>query len=178
MRDRYKIIDEDGIHFITSTIVEWLPVFTNEVYFQILIDSMKYCIQNKAFKLFAYVILENHFHCIASALHLSETISSMKKFTALKILEQLEKDGKYWLLNQFSFYNKRYKTKSRHQVWQEGIHPVLISSMDMLRQKVEYIHHNPVRRGYVDLPEHWRYSSARNFILDDHSIIEVDKSLF
>ncbi len=94
MRDRYKILDKNGIHFITSTIVEWLPVFTNAVYFQILIDSMNYCIQYKSLKLYAYVILENHFHLIASALHLSETISSIKKFTAKMILEQLEKTAK------------------------------------------------------------------------------------
>lgn len=32
-----------------------------------------------------------------------------------------------------------------------------------MRQKIEYIHNNPVQRGYVDLPIHWRYSSARNY---------------
>jgi len=33
----------------------------------------------------------------------------------------------------------------------------------MLLQKIEYIHNNPVRRGYVDEPHDWRYSSARNY---------------
>ena len=33
----------------------------------------------------------------------------------------------------------------------------------MLRQKIAYIHNNPVNRGYVDAPVHWRYSSARNY---------------
>lgn len=33
----------------------------------------------------------------------------------------------------------------------------------MLRQKLEYIHFNPVKRGYVDRPEDWRHSSARNY---------------
>ena len=45
----------------------------------------------------------------------------------------------------------------------------------MLRQKIEYIHDNPVRRGYVDAPEHWRYSSARNYVLGDQSVLEVDE---
>ena len=36
MRSRYKIIQE-GIYFITSTIIEWLPVFTSEKYFQIIL---------------------------------------------------------------------------------------------------------------------------------------------
>jgi len=33
----------------------------------------------------------------------------------------------------------------------------------MMRQKLEYMHNNPIRRGYVDEPVHWRYSSARNY---------------
>jgi hypothetical protein len=49
------------------------------------------------------------------------------------------------------------------QIWQEGVHPQLIQNEIMMRQKVEYIHNNPVKRGYVDDPLHWRYSSARNY---------------
>jgi hypothetical protein len=39
----------------------------------------------------------------------------------------------------------------------------MIQHAEMLKQKVEYIHDNPVRREYVDEPCHWRYSSARNY---------------
>lgn len=48
-------------------------------------------------------------------------------------------------------------------MWQEGSHPEVIQGMSMMRQKVTYIHNNPVKRGYVDEPCHWRYSSARNY---------------
>jgi len=50
-----------------------------------------------------------------------------------------------------------------YQLWQEGSHPELVQGETMMRQKIEYIHNNPVQRGYVDLPIHWRYSSARNY---------------
>jgi len=40
----------------------------------------------------------------------------------------------------------------------------LIGNEQILLQKLEYIHQNPVKRGYVDLAEHWRYSSARNYL--------------
>ncbi len=55
----------------------------------------------------------------------------------------------------------------KHQVWQHGSHPELIQNDAMMRQKLEYIHYNPVKRGYVDEPEHWRYSSARNYAQED-----------
>ena len=41
-----------------------------------------------------------------------------------------------------------------------------------MRQKLDYIRHNPVKRGYVDQPEHWRYSSARNYA-GQEGLIEV-----
>ena len=57
-----------------------------------------------------------------------------------------------------------HKTGQRYQVWQEGSHPQVITSEDMLRQKIAYIHNNPVKREYVDDPAHWRYSSHRDYL--------------
>ncbi len=58
----------------------------------------------------------------------------------------------------------RHKIDRPYQVWQEGSQPKQIQNEGMMRQKLDYIHYNPVKRGYVDLPEHWRYSSARNYL--------------
>jgi hypothetical protein len=60
-------------------------------------------------------------------------------------------------------------------VWQEGFHPQRIDSDAMMQQKIHYIHQNPVRRGFVDAPEEWRYSSARNYVCNDHSVLEIDE---
>ena len=60
-----------------------------------------------------------------------------------------------------------------HKFWVEGLHPILVAEEYMFREKLNYIHNNPVRKGYVDSPEHWLYSSARNYNLGDQSILEV-----
>jgi len=65
-----------------------------------------------------------------------------------------------------------HKRDRKYQFWQEGNHPVLIQNEEVMRQKLEYIHNNPVRRGYVDDPTHWRYSSARNYAGQD-AMLEV-----
>ncbi len=174
MRTRYKITNADGVYFITSTIIEWLPVFTSQKYFEIIIQSLKFCREQKGLKLYAYVILDNHFHLIVSGPELSGTLTSLKKFTARQVLIQLQQDRKAWLLNQLAYFKKKHKTESAHQVWQEGVHPQLMMNEEMLVQKIEYIHCNPVKRGLVDLPAHWRYSSARNFEHNDHAIIALD----
>ena len=123
--------------------------------------------------LYAYVILENHFHLVVSGSDLSNIMQSLKRHTSRQIIQVLKTHRKEWLLNQLAFYKKKYKSESTYQVWQEGFHPELIQSDDMLVQKIEYIHYNPVKRGYVDEAEYWRYSSARNFVLNDHSVIRL-----
>jgi REP element-mobilizing transposase RayT len=175
MRSRYKIHDNDAIYFLTSTTLEWLPVFTHNDHFQILIDSLAYCRTSKGLKIYAYVLLDNHFHLIAQAPDLSAAMQSIKRHTARAIVESLKSRQHAWLLNQIQFYKQNHKTQSAHQLWQEGFHPQRILDWDMLHQKTEYIHNNPVKRGYVDIPEHWRYSSARNYMLDDSSVMEIDE---
>jgi REP element-mobilizing transposase RayT len=173
MRTRYKISDEGQPVFITSTIVEWIPVFTRKPYLDILTNALTFCRQNKELKVFAYVIMDNHIHLLVSGDKLPSIIRDFKRHTAREIIKLAEIEKKYWLLQQFKFYRQRYKTDSDYQVWQEGFHPKQISSEDMLLQKVEYIHHNPVRVGWVGSPEDWVYSSARNF-LGLEAILEID----
>lgn len=174
MRSRYKVLDEDNYYFISSAIVNWIPVFTSSKYFNILVDSMKYCQENRSLKIYNYVIMDNHFHLIVKNNHLNSVISSLKRFTALELIKTAKKDKKYWLLEQFENSRKPYKTESDHQIWQEGFHPQLISSEDMLFQKIDYIHFNPVKRGFVNQPEYWRYSSACNKDGENSLIMKLD----
>jgi len=74
-----------------------------------------------------------------------------------------------------AFFKRAHKQETTYQVWEEGNHPQIIESEVVMRQKLDYIHHNPVKRGYVDQPEHWRYSSARNYAGQD-GLIEVIRS--
>ncbi|GMV99170.1 MAG: hypothetical protein AMXMBFR84_03090 [Candidatus Hydrogenedentota bacterium] len=174
MRSRYRFHEPDAAYFLTCTIVEWISVFQSRPYFDSIATSLAFCRRQKGLRLYAYVIMENHLHLIASAPDLSAVVQSFKSFTAREIVRIAASGGQTPLLSQFTAYKKRYKMESAHQVWQEGTHPQRIQGDEMLNQKVDYVHNNPVRRGYVDLPEHWRYSSARNYYLDDHSVMEID----
>lgn len=163
MRTHYKIVEDGQIYFITSTIIEWLPVFTRKPYFEILTDSLNYSRSQKGLKLYAYVFMDNHLHLIVGGDNLGKIIKEFKSHTARDIIKKAEEDNKIWLLNQMSFYRQKHKAGSTHQVWQEGYQPKMIISEEMLRQKADYLHHNPVRAGVAEKPEDWLYSSARNF---------------
>jgi REP element-mobilizing transposase RayT len=162
-RARYRIYETDYPYFMTCTIVGWLPVFTRPEAVNIIYDSWRFLQRERDFRLYGYVILENHLHLIASAPDLPNAMKCFKMFTANQIVKLLEQHAAETLLRQLSFLKLRHKTESEHQVWQEGDHPQQIQNDEMMLQKLEYAHNNPVKRGFVDEAVHWRYSSARNY---------------
>lgn len=119
-------------------------------------------------------MLENHLHFVAQAPNLGKCVSSFKSFTARQIIDQLQERGAERLLQRQSFAKCGHKDDRVYQLWQEGSHAELVYSAEVMREKLDYIHHNPLKRGYVDRAEHWRYSSARNYA-GQAGLIEVDR---
>jgi REP element-mobilizing transposase RayT len=120
-----------------------------------------------------YVILDNHLHLVVAGDKLTDIIRDFKSYTAKLLLARLEQDQKTWVLSQFQYHKQPTKTKSHYQVWQEGFHPQQIISEEMLHQKIDYLHHNPVRIGVVERPEDWVYSSAGDYA-GGKGLIELD----
>ena len=162
-RTRNKIVENEYPYFVTCTINGWLPVFTRPEAAEIIFNSWKHQQDKRELKIFAYVVMENHLHLIAAAPDLADVLHRFKSYTALKVIELLKHHGAAVLLKQLHWLKKAHKTDSEHQIWQEGSHPKQIQNDEMMWQKIEYIHMNPVKRGFVDDPLHWRWSSARNY---------------
>ena len=162
-RSRYKIYEPTHPHFVTCTILHWLPIFTRVQSTQIIFDSIKFLQNKDNLKLYAYVILENHLHMVLSSNDLHKSMQSFKQYTAKQILELLKKENAKIILDQLMFYKKANHKEKTYQVWEEGYQPKLIKDDKMMIQKINYIHQNPVKRGYVDEAWHWRYSSARDY---------------
>ena len=162
-RSRYLITEPDKPHFMTCTVVEWLAAFNRPETVQIVLNSWQYQRQHADLKLYGYVILENHLHFIAQAPELDKCVASFKSYTARHIIEHLQQQKAERLLQRLHFAKAAHKHDREYQFWQEGVHAELIFNDAMMREKLDYIHANPVKRGYVSLPEHWRYSSAANY---------------
>ena len=175
MRSRYRILERDHSHFITATTVAWLPIFTTAARCDVLVDAFEYCRQHKSLKLYAWVILDTHFHAIVAAPRLERVLADLKRHTARRIIEQLEAEHCNWLLRQLRSQRAPHKTESQHQVWQEGSHPQAVMSDEIMLQKLEYLHNNPVKRGLVASPEHWRYSSAHDSLPSAAVALQCDQ---
>ena len=168
MSTGYQISDQNALYFLTFQIVDWIDVFTRRIYKDIIIDSFNYSIEHKGLQLFAYVIMSNHIHLIANSINgtLSDNVRDFKKFTSKKIIETINdipESRKEWILNRFKFNASHLCTNKYYQVWTHENHAILLYSNNFIREKVEYIHNNPVRAGIVKNPEDYLYSSARNY---------------
>ena len=92
----YSIKNQQAKHFLTFTVCGWIDLFTRKAYRDILIDSFKYCQQEKGLEINAFVIMSNHVHLIARANGkntLSDIVRDFKKFTHKKMIEIIETHG-------------------------------------------------------------------------------------
>jgi REP element-mobilizing transposase RayT len=124
------------------------------------LDSLRFLQQHGRLEVYAYVIMWDHIHLIASSTDLAKEVGAFKSFTARRIIDWLEETGDQQVLEQLARARASHKHDSTHRLWQTGSHPQLIQSEEMMRQKIRYIHDNPVRKGYVGEPAQWPYSSA------------------
>ncbi|MDO9266954.1 MAG: transposase [Sulfurimonas sp.] len=162
-RSRYEIYEPTHPHFVTCTILHWIPIFTRVETTNIVFDSLKYLQQTDSLKLYAYVILENHLHLVVSSDDIGKSMRKFKAHTAKEILKLLQEKDVKTILEQLAFYKKAHKKETIYQLWQEGIQPKLIKDEKMMIERINYIHQNPVKRGYIDDAKYWRYSSARDY---------------
>ena len=162
-RSRYRFIGDDAPYFMTMTVNHWLPVFTRPETVGIIFDSWRYLQTHHDFRLHGYVVLENHLHAVGGSPQIARDIQRFKSYTARAIIDHLETVKARRLLDLLALFKRAHKTQSRYQFWEEGSHPQRIENAAVMRQKLEYIHYNPVKRGFVDQPEHWRWSSARDY---------------
>jgi len=163
-RSRYRVYDSDYPYFITSSLVEGYPIFSNPQAAQVVLDALNFMQTKRTAKVYAYVIMDNHIHMVVQGDNLPKQIQTFKSWTARTIIDFFSDNGHYSQLYKLKKAKNPTHIDSVHQLWQEGFYPKQIVSDEMMIQKIEYIHNNPVKRGFVDRPEDWRYSSARNYL--------------
>ncbi len=154
-----------------------MDVFTRPVYSHIVVDSLRYCQEKKHLVVYAWVLMSNHLHMIISLdgemdsdkerLELSNVIRDFKKFTSKKIvsaiLENEQESRKAWMLNRFEYAGFNDSKIKDYRFWQEGYHVEEITTTKFLKQKIDYIHQNPVKREIVAYAEDYLYSSAVDY---------------
>ncbi|WP_317043960.1 transposase [Chryseobacterium sp. T16E-39] len=124
--------------------------------------------KNKGMILYGYVIMTNHLHLIIQSKNnnLSDLIRDFKKYTAKSILEKVQNEPesrREWILERFSKATETHNRNKTYQFWRYGNHAEEIFTLYFMWEKLNYIHLNPVRAGFVEKGYHYLYSSASNY---------------
>ncbi|HMG83362.1 MAG TPA: transposase [Ferruginibacter sp.] len=146
-------------NFFTATIYEWKHLLATDKHKNIIIDSLKFLVDDKRIILNAFVIMNNHIHLIWQPTFNftpSDIQASFMKYTAQQLKRHLIANDKE-LLESF----KVNKYDRDYQIWKRESLSIELVTPSVFHQKLEYIHLNPVRAGLCINPEEYYYSSAK-----------------
>jgi REP element-mobilizing transposase RayT len=166
---------ENAQYFIMTTLRKFIPLFTDDKVVSFIYDSLNYLRRNKGLKVYAYVIMPEHLHLVAGcgSDNINSLLGDFKSYTSRRIAEYIGVKDKAL----FDELQKAAYAGQKHAAWQETFRSEVIFETYFLKQKVDYIHNNPVRRGLVELPGDWKHSSYKciedDGVLDD-IVFKVD----
>jgi REP element-mobilizing transposase RayT len=170
MSRNYKFHNLEGIYFVSFAVVEWLDVFTRNEYKDIVIDSLQYCQKEKGMEIYAWCIMTNHVHLVFRSIKGQKPellLGDFKRFTSKKIVKAIidnpRESRREWLLEQFKKAGAKSSNVNKYQFWRHDNKPIELWSNEVIDEKINYIHNNPVEEGLVYNPEDYVYSSARDY---------------
>ena len=179
MSDKYQATQSDTTYFITITTVGWIDVFTRVRQKHMLIDSLLFCQKNKGLVIYAFCIMSNHIHLLCKGKEgsiLCDIIRDFKKFTSKQIIKGIldyPESRQEWMLAHFKKACSHLARNQQYKVWQNGYHAEVAYSNWFIRQKINYIHNNPVVAQIVNYPTDYPFSSARNYA-DMRGLLDIE----
>lgn len=156
----------DELYFVTLTVTDWVDVFTRRLYGDFIIENLAYCQQHKKLNIYAYVIMTNHIHLVTNAEggSLGDVLRDFKTYTSKQLVKLIRENNTEsradWMLHIFEKAGQYNPDNVNHQFWQPGNYPVQLYTPAVIEQKIDYIHQNPVRAGFVGSAHEYWYSSA------------------
>lgn len=151
------------IYFYTASIVDWKFLLRRNHYKQIIVQSLSYLVVHNKIRVYGFVIMPNHIHLLWELLEMNGRElphASFMKYTAHCFLQQL-RSKKSDMLQEFTS-----KAEGRvFEFWQRNALAVHVYSPDVIYQKLEYIHNNPVQGRWLlaESPLDYKFSSANYY---------------
>ncbi len=170
MSRNYKFRNPKGLYFVSFAVIGWLDVFTRNAYKNILLDSLSFCQQNKGMEIIAWCIMTNHVHLVFRSINGEKPeliLGDFKRFTSKAIVtaikDNVQESRKDFLLSEFEKAGKKSSNVKKYQFWRHDNKPIELWSNKVIKEKINYIHQNPVEAGLVFRPEDYVYSSAVDY---------------
>lgn len=177
-RKRNLIEDSAYPLFITTTIIRWLPVFSDT---EIAVESLRLFESLRIemnMTVFAYCLMPSHIHAIMKSARMRDISIFMRRWKSLSAKIIIDRSTPFhpeWIM-QFEENARHYKVRKdqNHQVWMPRFDDFAIRDDKQFEVKVNYIHGNPLRDGLVENWEDYPYSSIKDYLEGKNGFITID----
>jgi putative transposase len=181
MATRTRFFGRNQLQFITASTYRRARLFESARLAEVFVAQLQGLRLEFGFRLYGWVLMPEHFHlllkCEPDELT-SRVIQQLKQRTAARILRTLRaQPGHAWCRRMLERLRlpETVHDGSHFRVWQRRFYPFGVYSQKKLLEKLTYMHNNPVKRGLVQAPGDWPWSSWRAYCLEDASVLTIDR---
>ncbi|MDX2046703.1 MAG: hypothetical protein SFU87_07940 [Chitinophagaceae bacterium] len=176
MSRKYKFLDNERLYFVSFAVINLIDLFIRNEYRDVIVKSLKYCIAHKDLDLYGWCLMTSHMHMVIGSRgnpmqnimrdfkrHTSEELHAVIKKHPGESRKECLPAGQAGMLQMMNEAGTQNSNNRGFQLWQQNNNPIELATGQMAHQKLDYTHYNPVEAGFVEKPEDWIYSSARNY---------------
>lgn len=169
--------DPECLYFITTTTAGRARLFRRPEVYRILIDALYFISSQNRITLNAFVLMPNHIHVIVQCPETcppKDWARAFKTSTARLLIRLYQVEQNQQALD-FLASKIVYPKRQRYKVWEDGYLAKSVFTPDFLRQKIEYIHNNPLQPQWTlaESAEAYPWSSARYYLTGEPALIPV-----
>ena len=152
--------------FVTFTCYRRYRYLTTARAREVLIQGLAHLRTQREFRILGWVLMPEHVHLVLlppGGVRLGDAIGRFKSWTARQILNAPEFKGVV-----------QHRNGGRRALWERRCYDHNCRTAEAVRQKIEYCHKNPVKRGLVDHPSEWAWSSYNWYRGERPIVSEID----
>lgn len=157
------------LHFITASCYRRKPLLGAALRRDLFVKVLEQVRQKYQFVVVGYVVMPEHCHLLISEPERSNpsvVIQALKLGVTRRILASRKRRE--------SRSPSLWQDSSSHRIWQARFYDYNVWSGRKRVEKLRYIHRNPVRRGLVESPGQWRWSSFRAYACEENGVVRVN----
>jgi putative transposase len=141
-------------HFLTFSCYRRRPLLAEPAAYGVFEHELETVRLRYGFVVAGFVLMPEHVHLLVS----EPGIASLA--VALQVLKQQT--------------SRRLKKRGEVRFWQRRYYDFNVWSEEKRVEKLRYMHRNPVRRGLVEKPEDWPWSSFVHYATGKMGVVEIE----
>jgi REP element-mobilizing transposase RayT len=171
----FKSKEQNLVHYVTGVTYGRVPIFRDDKTCSLFIEALSETRLKDPFKLIGYVLMPDHFHLLVNPIDLNITtvVGKLRGRAASKILKCFRARDDGYVLNRLKLV-RPLASGQTHAVWLQDFSSIDVWSHKFIRQKLNYIHMNPVRAGLCDHPAKWRWSSYHAYLPHESGAVPLE----